>query len=178
MPGPMPTKDVIVHLIFVPDSKVTHTPVFDTNGNITDDAERGIRAFAQTAAGALKKTDVVVFMGSAWQFAGARRLIQHPQVHTVDRDTVLRLKRGNAERVVWWSELPFTITGVHNDDATLPVQDPFGSLPVATPEDDGSGTTVYVARASVHTSTANGQRFKISFTIGGQHIDPDMDCMA
>lgn len=174
--GPMPTADKFVHLIFVRTDVTDVKKAFDKDDELTDAAHKDVMKEARKSLPLLSNpamTDVVVFAGRPWHFAKSK-LHKHPHVHGAFKGTVLVVSRQKAERAVWWSETDFHVTGVANQRADG-VQDPF-PLPETTQETDGSGQTIYVARATVHRPDVDRNRFKITFTMNAEKIDPDMDC--
>jgi hypothetical protein len=117
-------------------------------------------------------TDVVVFGGRPFHFAGGK-LRDHPQVHRDFPGTILVLYKSRRNTAVWWSEEQFTITRIekeHPQNAGT-ADYPFDETPVTMPEGD-----LWVARSKVPKDTAYGQQYKITFTMGGRTIDPNMDC--
>jgi hypothetical protein len=175
--GPVPTRDKFVHIILLPNDVTDIGFAFDPKGELTnhahDDVMREARRFLQGQPNPAP-TDVVVFSGRPWHFAGGRLRKHSHDMHHKYKDTVLKLSRRRAQRAVWWSEKRFDITAIANTRSDG-VQDPF-PMPATVEESDSGGNTIYVARAMVHRAEADDNRYKISFQIGGQAIDPDMDC--
>jgi hypothetical protein len=175
--GPVATQDRYVHIILLPNDVTDIRSAFDrkrelknrAHGDVMREARRFLQGHPNPAP-----TDVVVFAGRPWHFAN-RRLRRHSRaMHHKYKRTVLKVSRTKAERAVWWCEMPFRITGIVNTREG-PVRHPF-PIPATVEESDRDGNPIYVARAMVHPATADGKRFKISFRIEGQTIDPDMDC--
>jgi hypothetical protein len=132
-----------------------------------------------------KPTDIVVYNGQPWHFAGGI-LHPHPRVHHDHPETVLRLSLTRHESAVWWSEEDFTITKIvlapHHGDAnqaTAPTNQPHFpfSAPLAKGEEqDEQKRRIFVVRSTVPVPEADNRTFKITFTIHGEAIDPDMHC--
>jgi hypothetical protein len=158
-----------VHIIFVSEDTVP----CGSPGNPT---EQELKLVAQPQyIGFPAPTDIIVFCGLPWHFAGGK-LKKHPDVHTSNPETVLKLDRRTRDRPVWWSEMPFTITKIEKEnpkDPTLAAS-PF---PVAPVTSDTDTIGLFVARSPVPTSNAYGQGYKITFTMNGSTIDPNMDCV-
>ncbi len=153
---------------------------------VADDAVHAVSAADPTAAemkqvathiGKPKATDVIVFGGNPWHFAGGE-LRKHPEVHRQFPETVLKLFRKTQDRAVWWSEHEFRITGIEKEE---PENDGTAAYPFAfAPEarlQPISGQRIWVARSSVPVNDAYGQEYKITFTIEGRTIDPNMECV-
>lgn len=138
-------------------------------------------------AGVPRPTDIVVFDHRPWHFAG-NQLRSHPKVHDDFPETILQLSISKKQRAVWWSEKRFEITEIkpsadpahpHHgfpEAATDPVRYPFADPHVTRIEQDVDGLDVFVVRSSVPVDGAKNHMYKISFTMGGDAIDPDMYC--
>ncbi len=131
---------------------------------------------------ALSPTDVVVFNGRPWHMVcGIPK--HHPEVHVTSPETVLRLSRKAGERASWWSERPFTIDtialahGHGHEHGGAPPPYPFAERSLRTAQTlDRHGRAIFIARSVVPVEGAVGHTYKVTFTIGGQAIDPDMFC--
>jgi hypothetical protein len=157
-----------VHIIFVPLDTVTCvSPSHPTDAEL-----------AQVALhiGQPTETDVIVFAGQPWHFAEGK-LRKHPEVHKLFRDTILTLYKSKRDTAVWWSEKEFMITGIDKEDPkkNFTADYPFGAKPDAERKTI-DGKPVWVAKSTVPVDTAYGQEYKITFEMGGQRIDPNMDC--
>jgi len=157
-----------VHIIFVPDGAVS----CGSPGNPTEDELKEVAKLVGFPA----PTDIIVFCGNPFHFAGGK-LKKHPEVHTSNPETVLKLDRRTHDRAVWWSETQFTITRIdqeHPQDSRL-APSPFAAPPVTTREPDTTGP-LWVARSPLPTNNAYGQEYKITFQMAGSTIDPNMEC--
>jgi hypothetical protein len=164
-----------VHIIFVPDGVAGVDAASDA---LPTDAQLA-EAANYSYIGSPAETDVIVFARRPWHYVDGK-LRKHPEVHHDYPNTVLELDVARGEKVLWWSERDFTITQIAGHsaaDANAP--NPFASMPVTRPEtgvDHLTPTTIHVARAPVPIETARGHEYKITFTSGGQRIDPNMRC--
>ena len=70
-------------------------------------------AEASNYIGSPEQTDVIVFAGRPWHFAGDK-LQKHPEVHDLFPDTTI-LTLSDGEKAVWWSELEFAITSIDQE---------------------------------------------------------------
>ena len=138
-----------------------------------------------------KPTDVVVFAGEPWHFAGktkgTKHLRSHPQVHMQFPETVLKLSRKKQQTVVWWSETPFTAitinpsgTPSHPNPAypealTAPPPTPF-AIALAIRIEQWQGQDMHVVRSTVPIAAADRHMYKIQFSMAGDPIDPDTYC--
>jgi hypothetical protein len=158
-----------VHIIFVPDDLVS----CGSPGNPTDDELKQVAQHIGYPA----PTDVIVFGGRPWHFAQGL-LKKHPEVHTSNPETVLKLDRRTHDRAVWWSENQFTITRIeqeHPQNVKL-APSPFAESPVTRSQSDTTGL-LWVARSPLPMNNAYGQEYKITFEMEGKTIDPNMDCV-
>jgi hypothetical protein len=177
-----------VHIIYVPVSII----LAEMHLTALDQGTANTVTLAQVAkhVGAALPTDIVVFACEPWHFAGhpghPRRLQAHPDAHHTFPETVLELSIKGREKAVWWSETPFSITGVtpsgpghanfHYPEAGSPAtREPFTWSPVAERIMVG-GREIHVVRSSVPFPAAEQHMYKIEFTIGGDAIDPDVYC--
>ena len=172
-----------VHIIAVPSGVAV--------GQLQGDhiTEAGQLALQPHIAGA-HPTDIVVFENRAWHLANDA-LQPHPQVHIDFPATILKLHRERPDgpgRAVWWSEQQFDITTIEDEaahdareasGATTPPVDadpyPFTERPATEVERsiDPVPRDIFVARSTVPLVAG---RYKISFTLNGQLIDPNMHC--
>lgn len=158
-----------VHIIFVPDDAV---PCVSHANPTTAELQQ-----VATHIGKPELTDVIVFAGQPWHFAGDA-LRKHPDVHKRFPLTILKLYRRTGDRAVWWSEHELTITGIDKEE---PKHDntaiyPFSQKP-ETRVEIVMDKTIWVARSTVPVDTAYGQEYKITFVMDGKKIDPNMDCI-
>jgi hypothetical protein len=134
--------------------------------------------------GVTRPRDIIVFAGQPWHFAQGA-LHPHPLVHTLFPETVLELHRSGPkgpEQAVWWSERHFTITTIADEAAyhqstgaaADAVPYPFEVKPVTVPANGLDGKPIFMARSTVPLVTG---RYKISFFMEGQLIDPNMHCL-
>jgi hypothetical protein len=157
-----------VRIILVPDNAVAcGSPAKPTTAEL-----RQLTAYTGPHA----PTDVIVFLGKAYQFGGGT-LVPHPQVHK-HKETVLTLHGQAGETAVWWSEDWFKITSLANDDLpnfphsdTEASPEPFDQT-LQTMDEAGG---LWVVRSPVPIPASYGHQYKISFEIGGRVIDPHMD---
>lgn len=158
-----------VHIIFVPDDAVP----CQSHADPTPDELKQVASHI----GPTQETDVIVFGGRPWHFAG-NALRKHPGVHHTFPNTVLKLRRSTRDRAVWWSEKPFTITAIEQEDPkdANRARYPFSQPPETRPQSTFGGT-IFVARSTVPVDAAYGQEYKISFQMEGRTIDPNMDCI-
>lgn len=170
--------DKVVRIMLVRDDVVPAGDGVDGKGELKAAAHDQIVAHVKAKLqGDPRITDVVVYAGEPWHFAGGR-LRKHPEVHKAYPDTVLRVFRKRGEKVVWWSEDEFRVTDIQNEDPRLrgKMDDPFGEPIHQGWEDDAEGRPIWVARSTVPLPSADGQQFKITFTMQGKKIDPNMEC--
>jgi len=139
-------------------------------------------------------TDIFVVDGEPHHFAGQPgKLHPHPEVHRQFPETILHLKR--RERAVWWSETEFHIGHnialaddhghPHPHDPGEPAVEPakpaavypFSEAVTSEAIKDASGNILFwQAKSTEPVREALGHFYKISFTIAGQTVDPDMFC--
>ncbi len=90
---------------------------------------------------------------------------------------MLKLERRTHDRAVWWSETPFKITKIEkekeNPQNIRLAEFPFLQDPVTTSQ----AGELFVAKSGVLRDDAYGQEYKITFTMNGSTIDPNMDCV-
>ena len=162
-----------VHIIFIPDGVGGVDSASDALPTEAQLAEAAKYIFIGSPA----ETDVIVFAKRPWHYVDGK-LRKHPEVHHEYPSTVLELDVARGEKVLWWSERDFTITQITGHDGAI-APDPFAAMPVTRPEagvDHATPTTIHVARAPVPREAARGHEYKITFTSGGQAIDPNMRC--
>jgi hypothetical protein len=163
--------DVPVHIIFVPLAAVS-TAVID--GYVSTVTLKEVAKHIGAAA----PHDIVVFAGQPFHFAQGE-LRAHPKVHHDCPETVVKLYRKRGERAVWWSERPFAITHITQEEPKNidKAETPFG-LPKTEPEKGIASGGIFVARSAVPDARADNQEYKITFTIEGesQPVDPNMYC--
>ena len=180
--GPKSVKNG-VHIIFVEAEPSTcHNPDESTSDAGLDEAAKLV-TWAQP-------TDVVVFDRKPWHYVD-NKLRAHPKVHDDYPETILELSISRGDRAVWFSEVRFDITKIelshHHgsggsagsghpaDPSASPY--PFSARVVTDAEIDGDGHTIWVARSTVPVPRSVNHMYKISFTIQGMLIDPDMSCV-
>jgi hypothetical protein len=158
-----------VHIIFVPDDAV---PCLSH----ADPTAAELQQVA-THIGEPQPTDVIVFCGRPWHFAGGA-LRKHPEVHKLFPMTILKLYRQTHDRAAWWSEREFQITAIEKEDLKHDgtAVYPFSQMPEARAATVANGT-IWVARSTVPVDAAYGQEYKITFVMDGKTIDPNMDCV-
>jgi hypothetical protein len=170
-----------VHIIFVP----TDVAGGLDGERITPAGQAALRPYIGNPA----ITDVIVYACRPWHFAG-NELQPHPEVHTRFPRTILEVHRdgpAGPERAVWWSEHDFRITIIEDEavhesreasKTTTPAVDaypyPFEQKPMTRPEEALDHRQIFVARSTVPVTAG---RYKISFEIEGQSIDPNMHCL-
>ena len=112
-----------------------------------------------------------------WHYAGGTLRPHDHALHEDFPETVLQLCRAQGNRAVWWSEEPLEITSIKKSDLDLTDGGPypFTNLETEVVEDD-LGRKLHIVRSSVPKPEADGHKYKIVFTIGGEPIDPDMSC--
>lgn len=138
-------------------------------------------------------TDIFVSAGQPFHFAGEPgRLIAHPDAHHDFKETILYL-RVQRDSVLWWSEKEFHIdndirladdhahpallAAEREPPAANPPKSPFSASISSRAIKDSSGKVLFwEARSTAPAADAHGHQYKISFTIEGQTIDPDMFC--
>lgn len=167
--GPeLASTDKGVHLMFVRDEAVACMSHADPTAHELQQVKNSLPRVPAV-------TDVVVFGGKPYQFAGGA-LQQHPHVHTLFPETVLRLRRSEGNRAVWWSEEPFTTTIVEDPLPGFPQSPNPAPYPFSTrPETVRGSGGIHVARSTVPVPDASGHQYKMTFTMGGRAIDPHMD---
>ena len=146
----------------------------------TNDAKRAEAGKLVTWA---KPTDVVVFHRKPWHYVSGQ-LRAHPQVHIDYPETILQLSISAGDRAVWFSELRFDITTIelsdHHGSGHAPDPSaapyPFSVAPITVQETDEGLHAIWVARSTVPVPKSANHMYKISFTIQGMLIDPDMSC--
>lgn len=126
-----------------------------------------------------KPRDIVVIATKPYHLV-RKELREHPNVHHEFPDTILQLSIEEENRAVWWSTTRFDITDI-NYSAHTPRQpgaprSPFKDLPVTKEEQDGDGQIVYVARSTAPVQESEGQQYKITLSVNGKDVDPDMYC--
>jgi hypothetical protein len=168
-----PRIEVGVNILKLPDRAVVEA----TCGSSSEEV---VMAAAAKLAGPGKKTDIVVFHHRPWHRVGGK-LLPHPEAHTIDPETILRISFHLKERPVWWSTEPFTIldirpSGHHGAVAPGTPINPFQAtaFPYRAEEEPTLGTMLYTVRATPIVSEAVGTTYKITFNIG-EDIDPDME---
>ena len=144
-------------------------------------SQHQVLSAAAKHVGTPKKTDIVVFEHKPWHVVNGE-LRAHPQVHIDFPETILALSFAAQDKAVWWSEQPFTITGIERSPHYPPVHGspnyPFSaSTPPfdARPEQDQAGQPIFVVRTTPIVKESIGQRYKINFFMG-EDVDPDMSC--
>lgn len=170
------TQQQVVHLILVP-LDVAVGEVID--GTVT---AAGLGLVAQHV-GLAAPTDVVVFAGRPWHAVNGE-LMGHPEVHQNAPETVLQLSIGRQQNAVWWSEDRFDITGVefaHHGAPGASASSSVEAFPFRAPlatrvEKDLNGRDIFVARSTVPLPESVDKTYKITFTMDGEVIDPDMHC--
>src|SRR5262249_53592980 len=96
--------------------------------------------------------------------------------------SIVKLSYRQRERAVWWSDRPFNIVSIEESGhfpktRPSPAPSPFGEGPVTREELSTDGSrTLYVARSEPLIQDAADRFYKMSFTIAGDTIDPDMYC--
>jgi hypothetical protein len=151
-------------------------------------------AEAAALVGKPAETDIIVFAHQPWQMVNGQ-LIPHPLVHTMYPQTILKVSYSAKERVVWWSEQSFRITGINPSTLHGPAAggapagaaasaaggqapaNPFdGPAPPydAIQEADAAAGTIWAVRAVPIVQAAVHHTYKITFNIG-EDIDPDME---
>jgi hypothetical protein len=155
---------------------------------IGEDVSAGELSSAAASA-QVAPTDVIVLNGSPFHFVSPEEGVQsHEQAHRF-KETIVYLTVGR-DRVVWWSEKEFRITSIalagHANEQlvaaeTNPPTNPAALVPfqppVCTAVKDAADRVLYwQARSEVPDQRAHGHQYKMSFTIGGANVDPDMFC--
>ena len=119
-------------------------------------------------------TDILVFDHQPWHFVNDQ-VVSHDTAHHDYPETILRV-RAEKERAVWWSEERFQISAI--DESHLDPH-PNGKKPFPPPATvdatDAQGRTIYVARSAPPQGDSKNHFYKISFAMGTDDIDPDME---
>ena len=163
-----------VHIIIIPDGVAGVSRSSEAMPNDAQLAE----AAKYVNIGNPALTDVIVFAGRPWHFADGK-MRKHPDVHLDFPTTVLELNVGRDEKALWWSESPFAITQIVSRDPLVQAPYPFTVEPVTRQEEgvDHPARTIHVARSTVPVEGARGHEYKITFTVNGRSIDPNMRCL-
>jgi hypothetical protein len=179
-------KELHVHIIKLNDDS-PHAPGGPSAAKLAE---------AAALVGNPAETDIIVFHHEPWQMVNGQ-LIAHPLVHIRFPSSILKVSYSAKERVVWWSEQSFRITGIHpssvphgpaaggapaaaasaaGGQAPAPAN-PFDGPPPpydAIQEADASSGMIWTVRAMPIVQAAVHNTFKITFNIG-EDIDPDME---
>lgn len=164
-----------VHIIYVPVDVIVREMNLDGLGG----GPVGAVTLAQVAKhiGKPAMTDVIVFAGKPWHFAGGA-LREHPKVHEDYPETVLKLFRKRKEKAVWWSEHAFEIFKIvpHPPKRDGAADYPFSDKPTTVTEVASDHKTIFIARSTIPIQDADDQEYKIAFHMEGENIDPNMYC--
>jgi hypothetical protein len=143
--------------------------------------EETIRS-AETVANAIPHTkprDIVVIAKKPYHLV-VKKLREHPKAHHEFPDTILQLSIEEGNKAVWWSTVDFKITDIsysaHTPRQPDAPRNPFSGLPVTAEDKDDAGRQIWVARSSVPVPQSEGQQYKITLSLEGQEVDPDMYC--
>jgi hypothetical protein len=151
------------------------------HGAADDVAVATLSAVIQPERVKWRKTDFVVVGNEALYFVDWK-ILTHDRAHNEDPKTVLHLNFSEDEEAVWWCREEFSTTGItyspHAQRVDSAPENPFepGNEFKRDSErkESANGNPVYVIRSGRPDPKAKGQQYKVSFSIGGFDVDPDL----